>query len=83
MTFYKLINGNYIDAVGTGNGGKEITETEFNEILSAIHNKPTASDTTDYRLKTDLAWEEFEVEQPTETDIDAEKALSIILGGAE
>lgn len=83
MRYYKTINGNYIDAIGTGNGGTEITEAEYNEILSVIHNKPQGTDTTDYRLKTDLTWETYEVEPIEELDIDDAEALNIIMGVEE
>lgn len=84
MRYYKNINGNYINAVGTGGGGTEITESEYNDILAVIRNKPSRTDTTDYHLKTDLTWEEFEREQEQPSDeIDAEEALSILTGGAE
>lgn len=82
MRYYKQINENYIDSIGTGNGGVEITESEYNEILSIIQDKPPRTENTDYRLKTDLTWEEYEVE-PLSQDLDDTEALNIILGGAE
>ena len=82
MRFYKVINGEYITEIGTGLNGEEITESEYNEILTLIQNKPPRTETTDYRLKTDLIWEPYEVEP--EPDIpSAEELLEIILGGAE
>ena len=82
MRFYKIINGEYITEIGTGLNGEEITESEYNEILTLIQNKPPRTETTDYRLKTDLTWEPYEVEP--EPDIpSAEELLEIILGGAE
>lgn len=73
MKYYKTINGGYILSIGTGVGGEEITESEYNEILSEIRNKPTARDGYDYQLKTDLTWEEYamppiEPEPPTEDE---------------
>ena len=83
MRFYKNINGNYITAVGTGCGGTEITESEYNSILAVIRTKPSRTDTTDYHLTTDLTWEAFEREPEVPTDeIDAEEALDILIGGA-
>lgn len=71
--FYKISANNYIAAIGVGNAGTSITESEYNEILSVIHNKPSRTETTDYRLKTDLTWESYEIEpipeeEPTEED---------------
>lgn len=83
MRFYKMINDGYVTSIGTGAGGEEITETEYNEIMSAIQNKPQATETTDYQLKTDLTWEAYEIEPIEEPDIDDTEALNIILGGAE
>ena len=81
MRFYKETDDDYILAIGTGSGGTEITESEYNEILSVIQNKPARTATTDYRLKTDLTWEEYEHEPDPEPEPDAEEALSILLGG--
>ena len=44
--------------------GKEITESQYNEILSMLHNKPTAPDGYAYRLTESLEWELYEL--PTE-----------------
>lgn len=81
MRFYKQIVSNYIISVGTGNGGTEITETEYNEILTVIRNKPQATATTDYRLKTDLTWEVYEVEPVPEPEPEPQEILDILLGG--
>lgn len=83
MDYFKTTNGNYILSVGTGAGGEEITETEYNEIMSAIQNKPQATETTDYQLKTDLTWEPYEIEPIEEPDIEDAEALDILLGGVE
>lgn len=81
MRFYKLINNNYILAIGTGFGGEEITESEYNEILSVIQNKPVRTATTDYRLKTNLTWEEYEHGPDPEPEPEPEEVLDILLGG--
>lgn len=84
MRYYKQIIDGYIAAVGTGGGGTEITETEYNEIMSVIQNKPARTETTDYHLKEDLTWEAFEVEpvDPAEEELGAEEALEILMGGS-
>ena len=81
MKYYKAINGGYILFVGTGDGGTEITETEYNTILAIIHNKPEETGTTGYRLKTDLTWEPYEKEPEPEPEPDADEILGILLGG--
>jgi len=69
--------------VGVGMGGTEISEAEYNTILSVIHNKPKATETIDYRLKEDLTWEAYEVEPPDpDPDIDDLTAFEILMGGA-
>ena len=55
------VNGNEIS---TGGGGTEITGQEHAEIMSVIKNKPPRTATTDYRLKPDLTWEEYERSEP-------------------
>lgn len=83
MAYFKLIKDGYIDAIGTGNGGTEITQSEYDEIMTVISNKPQTTEDTDYRLKEDLTWESYHVEPSPESDPDPEEALSILLGGVE
>ena len=84
MRFYEIIQDGYILAIGTGNGGTEITESEYNAILDIIHTKPAATETTDYRLKTDLTWEQYAVDPPDpDPDIDDSELLDILMGVAE
>ena len=81
---FKIAKNGYIVIVGEGIGGEEITESEYNEILSAIQSKPAGTETTDYRLREDLTWEEYEIDPPEENpDIDDAEAFDIIFGGAE
>lgn len=84
MRFYKQLSAGYILALGTGNGGTEITEAEYNEILSVIHNKPAATETTDYRLREDLTWEEYPIDPPDpDPEIEDAEVYDILFGGAE
>lgn len=83
MRHYKAIEGGYILAIGTGGGYEEITAAEYDEIMAVIQDKPAATDTTDYRLKTDLTWEAYQIEPPDpDPELDEAEALAIILGGA-
>lgn len=82
MRYYKNIDSGYLISVGTGNGGTEITESEYSEILATIRNKPTPRDGYGYRLKTDLTWEEYEMppvepEPPTDEEALTRYANSI------
>lgn len=85
MRYYKQLSDNYILAIGTGYGNDEISEQEYNEIMSIIRNRPTAEG-KGYRLKTDLTWEEYDlppVPEPSDDDeISTDEALNILLGGA-
>ena len=82
MRYYKRTADGHIDAVGKGNGGTEIAETEYNEILSVIRNKPQGTETMDYLLKENLTWEPYAIE-PVDPDIDDAELLDILMGGAE
>ena len=68
MNLYKTERDGYIVGIGKNTGGVEISEAEYNRILSAIRNKPHATNTTDYRLKTDLTWEPYHNEPEPELD---------------
>ncbi len=84
MAFYKQTENGYLIAVGADMGGTEITEAEYNEILSTIRTKPPATETTDYRLREDLTWEETPIDPPDpDPEIDEAEAYAIIFGGGE
>ena len=83
-------------AIGTGNGGTEITEAEYNALLSEIREK---ADLVDKLYSGEITidavpaeWQE-EIQRRVneriaaegsaeEQDISAEEALEILLGGA-
>ena len=83
-------------AIGTGNGGTEITEAEYNALLSEIREK---ADLVDKLYSGEITidevpadWQE-EIQRRVderiaaegsaeEQDISAEEALNILLGGA-
>lgn len=80
--YYKITSNGYILAIGTSTGGEPITEEEYNTILTAIRNKPQATETTDYMLKTDLTWEAYTIEpvpEPDPTPEEIAEALEEIL----
>lgn len=84
MRYYKQISDNYIIAIGTGYGGEEIIETEYNELMAIIQNAPK-SDGKGYKLRTDLTWEEYDMPPVVVSDDDelsTEEAMNILLGGA-
>ena len=83
-------------AIGTGNGGMEITEAEYNALLAEIREKTALVDRL-YSGEITIAdvptdWQE-EIQRRVderiaaegsaeEQDISAEEALDILLGGA-
>ena len=79
--YYKNIEGDYITGIGTGIGDVEITQEEYENILAVIRERPTPETGYDYRLRTDLEWEQVEAAVPVDEEISADEALDIILGG--
>lgn len=82
MRYYKIIDGDYLVAIGIGTGGDEITEAEYNALKEIIRNRPTTSGDVNYRLTTNLIWEMFtSPERDSDPELSAEEALAIIMGG--
>lgn len=61
MKYFKIIVDGYVIGIGTGLDGDEITEQEYAEIYAAIQSRPTPPEGKDYRIKTDLTWEEYDL----------------------
>lgn len=59
MRYYKITENGYILGIGTGAGSTEITQGEYDAIMSAIQSRPTDTDTTGYKLTTALTWESY------------------------
>ena len=96
MRYYKQVSDESLIAIGTGAGGTEITEAEYNALLSEIREKAALVDklyggeiTID---AVPVDWQE-EIQRRVdervaaegsaeEQDIPAEEALDILLGGA-
>ena len=85
MCFKNIIDG-YIVSLSTGCGQTEITEAEYNELLSIVRAAPDADEGYVYMLNAStLEWELVEVPPvpPEPDEPTAEEALDILLGGAE
>lgn len=95
MRYYKLIEDNRLIAIGTGPGGTEITETEYNDLLTMIRDKAALVDQLySGEITVDAVpadWQE-EIQRRVneriemqgtieEQELSAEEALDIILGG--
>ena len=97
MRYYAQYNeNNTLIAIGTGLGGTEITEAEYNALLAEIHEKAALVDKLySGEIAIDAVpapWQE-EIQRRVderiaaegsakEQDISAEEALEILLGGA-
>lgn len=96
MRYYAQYNDNgKLLAIGTGYGGTEITESEYNALLSEIREKAALVDKlysgeitlddvpTDWREEIQRRVDERIAAEgaAAEQDISAEEALDIILGG--
>ena len=97
MRYYKMQNENGIlTAIGTGSGGTEISEAEYNALLAEIREKAALVDKLySGEITIDAVpvdWQE-EIQRRVderiaaegiaeEQDISAEEALNILLGGA-
>ena len=97
MRYYAQYNDSgKLIAIGTGNGGTEITEAEYNAILSEIHEKAdlvnklyngeiTIDDVpADWQEEVQRRVDERIAAEASaeEQDISAEEVLEILLGGA-
>lgn len=86
MRYFESQKDGYILGVGKGLFGTEIDVSRYNAVLAALPLKPPATETTDYRLKVDLTWEEYDVPpmpEPEPDDHDKAEAYDILMGVAE
>lgn len=96
MRYYAQYNElNTLIAIGTGPGGTEITESEYNALLSMIREKADLVDKLyNGEITIDSVQEDWQEEiqrrveeriaaegEAAEQDISAEEALDILLGG--
>ena len=97
MRYYAQYNANgKLTAIGTGHGGTEMTEAEYNALLSEIREKADLVDKlyngeitiddvpTDWQEEIQRRVDERIAAKGTaeEQDIPAEEVLDILLGGA-
>ena len=95
MRYYKRVYNDIVIAIGTGYGGTEITEAEYNALLSEIREKSAMVDRlyggeitiddvpTDWQEEIQRRVDERIAAEgaAAEQDISAEEALDIIIGG--
>ena len=84
MRYCEFDENGYIIGIGTGAGGVEIDKARYDAVIAALALKPAETDTVDYKLKTDLTWESYQVEplEPTPQEIESDYAEAgrILLG---
>ena len=62
MGYFKIVNGIYLDAIGTGDTGTPITGEEYGGLLEIIRSGPTPEDGYTCKLRADtLEWEQVEL----------------------
>lgn len=88
MTYFKIVSGGYIVSIGSYDGELNspvaaiITKAQHDEIATIYASKPAATETTDYRLREDLTWEEYPVDPPDpDPDMDDAEAFQYLFGG--
>ena len=55
--YQKNIENGYIKSIVKGVNNGNISESEYNQIMSIINNRPIAPEGYDYLLKDNLTWE--------------------------
>jgi len=80
VRYMKVVINGHILAIGKGEGGTEITEAQYNTILSKLSDKPADIEGHRWLLTESLEWELAEL-PPVGNDISDSDALNIIIGG--
>lgn len=80
MRYYKQITDGYLTMIGTGPGGTEITAQEYGAIMDVITSRPTPPEGYGYKLKTDLAWEMYELPPEPEPEATQEDYMDALNG---
>ena len=83
--YYKRYENGYLVCVGYGYGGLEITEREYNELITLIRNMPVAPVGYEYRIteQGEYVLVEAPIPEPDENEeLTADEALAIITGGS-
>lgn len=81
--YYKHIEDGFIAYIGTGAGQTEITQEEYDSILAVIQSRPIPEAGFDYRLRTDLTWEQVERPIDDDPELSEQEALDILMGVSE
>lgn len=80
--YFKNIDGEYLASISTGSGAEEITQEEYEHILSVVRSCPAPEPGYGYKLRTDLTWELVALPpEPEDPEISDDEAFNIIIGG--
>lgn len=82
MNYYRNDKDGYLLGIGENGFGTELSKSEYDGIAEIVGNKPPRTETTDYRLKSDLTWESYQIEpSPDEPTVeDKAEAYDILMG---
>lgn len=80
--YYREDVDGYLVSIGVGDGGTEITAEEYDNLLALIADKPAPPEGYDYRLTSELEWEQHELPvapDPMDEVLDAATAATVIM----
>ena len=66
MRYYKQTADGYINCIGIGLGGEEISKEEYDRIKAVIHTIPDPAPGYEMRLTVSLEWVEVKIEDSNE-----------------
>lgn len=66
MRYYKDVQDGFIQSIGIGLGGEEISKEEYDRIKAVIHAIPDPAPGYEMRLTISLEWVEVKIEDSNE-----------------
>ena len=81
MRYYKMIEDGIVVGIGSGTGGVEILQEEYESLFQIILSKPMAPVGCELVLTTALQWESRPLPPEEDEELTDTQALEIITGG--
>lgn len=75
---FKVISDGYILGVGIGSQGTEITQEEYDQITELMHNKPSDTEDTVYKLSESFEWVACERDNGLSDEVSSEEIAQVI-----